>query len=274
MNASELTFGIEIETTVPASYSVGGYHSTEQAAGLPAGWKATSDSSIRASRGRRGCEFVSPVLKGADGVRQVIEVARQLNAMGAKVNESCGFHIHVGFDVTNRVALDRLVKLVGHFETAIFASTGTKRRERSNWCRGLRQHASQANATSQASQMRYHVLNLTNLMQGRKPTVEFRAFAGTLNIVKILGYVRMCLALVERACDTRIAADFQPKASYPTTDRKGGPGQSALCRLFYQIGWTKGRVKRTFGDLGADGPSLDSIKKELRRLAKQYDAEV
>jgi hypothetical protein len=62
MDANDLTFGVEIETTIPAGACyVGGYHNGVQVPWLPEGWKAEHDGSIRASRGRVACEFVSPV---------------------------------------------------------------------------------------------------------------------------------------------------------------------------------------------------------------------
>ena len=74
------------------------------------------DGSLRAGRGRKAVEIVSPVLKGADGVRQVLAVVRELNARGATVNKTCGLHVHVGFDKNNRPALERLVTLAANFE--------------------------------------------------------------------------------------------------------------------------------------------------------------
>ena len=53
MNASELTFGIEIETTVPKTtvrrerMTIGSYHCGEQVPYLPQGWTAERDSSLR-----------------------------------------------------------------------------------------------------------------------------------------------------------------------------------------------------------------------------------
>jgi hypothetical protein len=137
MNANDLTFGIEIETHIPrGAFHVGAYHIGAQVPGLPQGWKAMRDGSIAAPAGREGCEFVSPVLKGEAGIAQVIEVVARLNAMGAKVNASTGFHVHVGWG-GDEAALARLVTLVANFETAIYASTGTKSREQGRWCRGI-----------------------------------------------------------------------------------------------------------------------------------------
>jgi Putative amidoligase enzyme len=107
-----ITFGVEIETTIPATayISIGGYHN-----GLPvtealhngrrlvapqfngAAWRAERDGSIQVRLpGHTPCEFVSPVLKGQAGVRHLLEFVDFLTAIGAHVNPSCGLHVHVG----------------------------------------------------------------------------------------------------------------------------------------------------------------------------------
>lgn len=273
MDANELTFGVEIETTIPRnSVAVGGYYNPTQleAAGFPAGWQAKSDGSIQAGRGRVGCEFVSPVLCGAAGVASVLAMVKKLNEIGAKVNVSTGLHIHVGWNGDAK-ALKRLITLVANFEKAIYASTGTKSRETGTYCRGIARYGSADNQGLTGS--RYHVLNLTNLRPGGKNTVEFRAFAGTLNATKIIGYVRLCLGLVERAHKAKRITNWAAKPVKDSSPiHRNGAGQTALTRLFYQLGWVKGRTQHTFGDVTTDGaPTPEQIRKELMRLAKQYD---
>jgi hypothetical protein len=53
---------------------------------------------------------------------------------------------------------------------------------------------------------RYHLLNLTHLAAG-KNRIEFRAFAGTLNKTKVVGYLMMVLGLAELAMNTKRCAD-------------------------------------------------------------------
>lgn len=276
MNANDLTFGVEFETTIPrdAIPAIGSYRQGASVPWLPAGWKAKSDCSIVAGRGRIGCEFVSPVLRGPEGLRQVIEVVRALEAHGARVNRSTGFHVHVGWPGDAK-ALDRLVQLVANFEKAIFATTGTKSRERGRWCGGLQRYGCGELARQYSSSIRYHVLNLTNLSMGRFQTVEFRAFSGTLNERKVASYIRLCLGLVERALKAKRRTNFtakQPVASSPI--KRKGDGATELCRLFYQLGWIKGRTQYTYGDVSCDGaPSIKESKDELMRLARKYDSE-
>jgi hypothetical protein len=107
-----------------------------------------------------------------------------------------------------------------------------------------------------------------------KPTVEFRAFAATLNPVKLAAYVRICVGLVERALKAHKKTNWSaktPKESSPI--HRNGEGQTEVTRLFYQIGWIRGRTDYIYGALLGDGiPDLVVCKKELMRLAKKYDS--
>lgn len=268
MNASELTFGVEIETTIPAgTMMVGSYHGDTQAAGLPSGWTAQYDGSTWAGASRVACEFVSPVLRGAEGLRQVVEVVAMLNRLGAKVNASCGLHVHVGFDRRDEANIAKLKTLVANYETAIFATTGTKARERSRYCRPIQPYG---RADRMMHSDRYQSLNLVST----RPTVEFRPFAGTLNAAKIVGHVWMCLGLVEQSINQKRIGKWTPKAVAETSPiNRGGIGITALTRWFYNAGWTKGRSKRVFGVIeGAGIPALGSVKRTLIKMARKYDS--
>ena len=196
MNVEDMTFGIEIETTIPMdSIPVGPHGHGYPVATMP-GWLADADPSIRTTPGYKKCEFVSPVFKGTEGLKQLLRDLETIKGFGAKVNGSCGLHIHVGIDKTNAKLVEKLRTLVANFEKAIFASTGTKSREMGRWCAGLQRYGSADAARRTNDYCRYQVLNFNT---GNKPTVEFRAFGATLNAKKISGHVKMCVALVERA---------------------------------------------------------------------------
>ena len=286
MNASDLTFGVEIETTAGAAATaaglqVGGYHSGRQVPYLPAGWKASSDSSIRATPGRFGAEIVSPVLKGIEGLRQVAQVIATLKAKGHEVNETCGVHVHIGWTTNDASTLARLVTIVAYLEAGLFAVTGTKSRERGHhgrsYCKGIKQHGTAATAQRQASGDRYHILNLTNLAMGTRNTVEFRVFSGSLNATKILAWIQIALGIVERAHTTKRSPDFAPTA--PTGGwKKAGPGQSETERLIGYLAWAPGTAKihggKSFGWI-ADDTLLDrkTAMNTLRTMAAKYDAQ-
>ena len=279
MNANELTFGVEFEVTLPReTVEVGSYSQGRQIAGLPEGWVAKHDGSIRAGRGREGVEIVSPVLKGADGIRQIKTVCEWMTEKRATVNRSTGFHVHVGWS-GDEDALLRLAFLAANHEKALYATTGTKMRERNYYCRPVQTSADYIARfkQGQGGQVadRYHLLNLTNLRPGGKQTVEFRCFAGTINLSKVLGHLRLCLGIVEKAITSKRMAPWLAKKPVESSPiHRSGEGQTELTRLFYALGWTKGRQPTAFGDVNAENcPTIAKCKKKLMEMARKYDGQ-
>jgi hypothetical protein len=263
----ELTFGIEIECVLPAgTVECGGYHTGRAIPGLPTGWNAQHDASINANSTpaapKQGAEIVSPILTGADGIRQVIEVCRWLESVGAKVNQSCGFHVHIGWAGTG-AQLTKLVRLVSKNERGIFAATGTKQREQSHYCRPIcsdNRYRALANGMRVRMTERYFSLNLTNLRRGGKKTVEFRAFAGTTSVVKVLAYVQLCLGLVEKAMavSTEVEMDCPPNS-----------GVKAARLLLAELGWGNCTNYGLINEPTA--PTAIDLAFEIGRLAQKYD---
>lgn len=279
MNVNEIAFGIEFETTIPNTDTtpIGPYHCGTQVPWLPTGWKAERDGSIQTTvPNHKGCEFISPKLKGAAGLSEVIAALEQINARGARVNPSCGLHITVSWD-GDSAALARLISLVGNHEKAIWASTGTKSRERSRFTKQVKHYGNADSAKARCEGDRYHLLNLTHLACGQN-RIEFRAFAGTTSAIKVIAYVQMVLGLVELALNTSRQAewDYSQKAGTKSSWDRNGAGQTELNRMFYRLGWTKGKVKgnKIYGELKNESfqPDWTAIKTELNRLAAKYDA--
>lgn len=282
MNACDLTFGVEIETVAPDSavqnegLRIGPYRHGIQVPYLPTGWTAEHDSSINNSAGGYKCEIVSPVLRGAEGLAEVAEVLRTLEAKGHRVNASTGVHVHIGWgrDLPSE-ALARLVTIVAYVEKGLYAITGTKSRERGIYCGGVRKYGNHQDAKTHIDQRRYHTLNLTNLARGTKDTVEFRCWSGSLNATKVVGWIQVCLGLVERALTGKRMPKWNPgplKGGW----KKAGEGQSEAERLMGYLAWGKGYARihngRQYGWI-ADCVSQDEVKAEFRRLAKKYDAQ-
>lgn len=287
IGAEGITFGVEIETTIPTgSIRVDSYYGRNRYT-VPTRiaptfeghyWSPKTDSSIRVrSNNRVACEFVSPVLRGAAGLANVVETVRNVQALGGKVNESCGVHIHVGFPTHNKRALKRLMYLVANYEKALYASTGTARRERGGWCNSLRNLQPLAdhigrNGVRNCNVSRYHTLNLVNMSAGRFDAVEFRVFSGSLNPLKIAAWVQLCIGLVQLALNGRRCVKWTAKAPGAQYGPNAGTGERELNRLFYALGWCAGRGG-VYGRLGAlDGEySNEACKRTLRGLAKKRD---
>jgi hypothetical protein len=267
----ELTFGVEFEVYLPSEHRInlGSYHHGVPVPGLPEGWTAESDGSLTTSppAGHYGAEIVSPVLSGEDGARQVIAVLKWLNERGARVTRSCGFHVHVGWKGT-RQQLRKLVRLFARHERAFYASTGTRSRENGTYCRpilndpwygqlGYNPERVRLNRVS-----RYHSLNVANVGKRGKSTVEFRVFAGTTNVVKVLAYASMALGLVAHALDE--ATEEPPGLA----SSRAASGCAALAELLGLLQWHT-RQPALAGP--ADLPSTMDMAFELGRLAQKYD---
>jgi len=283
MNANETRWGIEIETTLPQSDTtpIGGYHRGLPLAWLPAGWKAERDSSIRPQvPGRKGCEFVSPRLRGYQGLDEVMQAVDAIRARGARVNHTTGIHVTIEFN-GDAAALARLISLVANHEKGIYASTGTKRRERNTYSKKIKPYGNRDDAKNRCEADRYHLLNLTHLARGRN-RVEFRAFASSLNKTKIAGYIMMCLGLVELALASSRCSSWDYTKRIGTRscwDRPGAmEGETELNRLFYRLGWTRGWYKganrdKRYGELrgSEQTPDWKTIKRKLLDMARKYD---
>jgi hypothetical protein len=297
--ANELTFGIEIETTIPTSQpvNIGAYHRGAANSWLPTGWTVQRDCSIRPAYGYRGIEVVSPILRGADGLKQIEQVMTALNERGCKTNRSCGTHVHIG---TSRRGTQRalwaanVINLVGQHETALYAASGTKNRERGQWCRPVTTNRSysyeaisadlrRAGASEaltrymrDARMSRYSVLNLNHIHT--RSTVEFRCFSGTLSATKAKAWVSMTIAICEKALLAKRAPRFKKPTTSDVTYRGKGAGQKALKRFEYLTGWVLGRKDckaLTVEALGSmeSNEALKAYRTELKRLVKKYDAE-
>ncbi|MFZ5833014.1 MAG: amidoligase family protein, partial [Planctomycetota bacterium] len=232
--------------------------------------------SIDTRHGGHACEIVSPVLRGAEGLAQVAEVLETLKEKGHRTNASCGIHIHIGWRRDwSSDALARLITIVAYVERGLYAITGTKARERGPFCGGVRKYGNEKDAKPNLDRNRYHALNLTSLARGTRDTVEFRVFSGSLNPLKVIGWIQVCLGLVERALVGKRTPKWNPG---PLSGgwKKAGPGQSEVERLMGYLAWGAGYARvhggRQFGWIATE-VTQDAVKAEFRRLAKKYDTQ-
>ncbi|MFM8571733.1 MAG: amidoligase family protein [Pirellula sp.] len=89
-----------------------------------------------------------PQAQGIEGVRQIENAIDQINARGGRVNSSCGLHVTISWH-GDAAALARLISLVGNHERAIYASTGTRKREQMMYAKRIKQYGNKDNAKSQ-----------------------------------------------------------------------------------------------------------------------------
>lgn len=164
-------------------------------------WKIVSDASLT---GNNTFELVSPILKGETGINELKTVCRVLNECGAKVNKSCGTHVHfdaVGFDIETwkRIYLNYF-----RLENTIDGFMPRSRRE-NTYCKALRNitnFESKINGCSNLNEIasvfgssRYFKINPVSY--SRHNTCEFRQHSGTIEFEKIGNWIIFLNNLVE-----------------------------------------------------------------------------
>lgn len=206
-----LQFGVELELFFPQSV-------TEEhvASVIPEGWIVKKEESIKCCQdGECQCtplEVVSPILKGSDGLSAIRATCALLEPLKPNVNKTTGLHVHVG-TVCGTWEVDHLRAIAVNFmrlEPAFDALVPPSRRGNDNLHirsltdlprgneRLLRTTSSQSSLVLLANPGdRQYKLNLHALDKHR--TVEFRQPAGCSDPKKIVGYVCLFLAFVERS---------------------------------------------------------------------------
>lgn len=176
-------------------------------------WSIVSDSSIRAESAREKCELVTPILHW-DDIETLQEIVRELRHAGAKVNETCGLHIHIGANGLTAQNIRVLVNTVAGRED-IFCRALKVHQRRRNYCRPTNErflrelnekkpatldelktiwYGDSGNHTFHYDPTRYTILNLHALFT--KGTIEFRIFNASLHAGEVKAAIQFSAALV------------------------------------------------------------------------------
>jgi len=254
------TFGVEIECFNLSpdilawkmnenKLKVGGYEISESVCSMLhlrnrdnySAWDIGDDGSIR---GRDSVEIRSPILRGESGLKEIEKVCAILNDIGAKVNNSCGLHVHVGIKNSKRkFSVDQIIKLMEVYEDNSKNTDRWLRRARrtghSTYARSVKdllQTVKKKTRTSMQTQYdpmtgqyryatsevpvsppknlnelarmgeHFHRVNFSAYQE--HGTVEFRQHHGTLNAREITNWIRFLLNHVE---NSRAAAKLEKR---------------------------------------------------------------
>ena len=217
-------------------------------------WKVMGDASIRTERGgTRGqytgeaCELVTPICTYED-IPVLQECVRTLRKAGAKVNGSCGIHIHVDAGNHTAQSLKNLVFLMKAKQDLIFRAVGTQSRRLARWCEpidadlvdNIRRvpgkdldrdklegiwygtYAPGESRDRHYNSSRYHALNLHSTWQ--RGSVEFRLFEASLHAGEIRAWLNLCLAMSAQAI-------AQKRTSPEVLDNGGNDKYAMRCWL-------------------------------------------
>jgi hypothetical protein len=171
----------------------------------PSNWKIVTDGSVHGNSGEE-FEVVSPILSGQDGLDQVRKVATALAGAGAKVNKTCGLHVHVDAQDLSGADIINCVKRYAANESAIDGFMPKSRRAANNtYCQPMTYVAGLLERTALTSTARmvagitssnrYYKLNLCAFV--RHGTLEFRQHSGTVEAHKMINWIIFCVNFVE-----------------------------------------------------------------------------
>lgn len=203
----ELKFGVEIEffgcryrTVIQALNFVGiactyeGYTHT-----VMSSWKLVTDSSVNGfcTGVDGGLELVSPILYGDEGLAELEKVYDVLNIIGAKVDRTCGTHVHFDIADLNVNQIKSVYNLTCKYEDVIDMMLPESRRE-NEYCQGLtNSQLKKINKCTTLSELnevggkeeigRYVKVNFASYI--KYGTIEFRQHEGTTEFEKIKAWI-------------------------------------------------------------------------------------
>ncbi len=168
------------------------------------GWRLVGDGSIRTDFGGRGVEYNSPPMMG-DAFLNAITKGVKCFAANSRVNQSCGFHVHVNWSDYDRLQKANIQNFTIAMEELLFALQPPSRAG-NNYCRKWGRSCPVSKPDKIFSSEKYmgvnfsHAENPTNVLRagdGSYGTIEFRMGGGTRNTSKILKWSEFCIRLVE-----------------------------------------------------------------------------
>lgn len=200
-------------------------------------WKVVSDSSIRRESRRGGSrnaayavEFVSPICRYED-IGTIQEIIRKLRTAGAKVNSSCGIHIHIDASPHDVKTLRNIVNIMAAKEDLLYKALKVNVFREHYCAKADTRFLDELNAKRPSSmsdfehiwyngrsgrnyhydESRYHGLNLHSVFS--KGTIEFRLFNSTLHAGEIKSYIQLCMAISHQALVQKSASRIKTQSS-------------------------------------------------------------
>lgn len=208
-------------------------------------WHFEKDTSVRGKGHTRcGAELISPILRGIEGLVQVYNAFRFLNAIeGIDIDKTCGMHVHHGVNPAyySCKQLQQLVRIVHHYEDLFYMLIPGDRRN-AETCRPMEidvkaflnvcdgdhgthtcrikdlwyslQNRFDANGGGNAryDRTRYHGLNLHSYWY--RSTIEFRYHSALLkNVDEAIQWIIFTQFLIEMSQDYIPDIYYYPEAN-------------------------------------------------------------
>lgn len=166
-----------------------------------------TDGSVNHGNGEEGSEF-RICLKREEIKEMLPQIMQAIKELGAKVNTSCGLHVHLDQRHQKDSAevaktFQKLVRSLGLLYTVV-----PKSRRKNTYCKRNRE----ANLEKAIHGERYKAVNCT--AYHRHKTLEVRLFGGTLEATKIINWIETLYAIAEGETILRCPKTFDTALKY------------------------------------------------------------
>ena len=196
-------------------------------------WKVVTDASVKDDV-REGFELVSPPLIGRDGLVSISSVYEAAKKLGATVNSTCGFHVHINAENMSLSHLSSISHCFLALENAfdLLMNNVDRRGNMNVYCQSNSYHlyhssptqsppsnkqrcklfqevrsmeelvclVNQSDLKKRNHGNRYRKLNLTNLVRKDRPfnTIEFRQHGGVTSFEEAQAWIYLLLVFCQR----------------------------------------------------------------------------
>jgi hypothetical protein len=158
-------------------------------------WKVVADGSLGTRyQGGHTAEVVSPILNVTD-FEQLRKVTNALKSAGARVNATCGTHVHIGGFNLEPSKVHRSAQFWNMCAGFTDALVSHSRRGDTRWAQRLNTTDMTRIQRGDFGDLdRYKSFNVVPI--NRLGTIEFRQHQGTLNATKLWAWADYCQAMV------------------------------------------------------------------------------
>ena len=205
---TRITFGLELECLTE------NYKEVLNCENILKNWKITQDASVK-----KGVEIISPVLSyDQESIKELKYVCEMLARNNFSVDSTCGGHVHLGFDyfedineyaifLTLYSRIENLLYIIGNrsgtttrdgfSEFATFLNDDTLNIVNNINYAKFNSMDSYVHLIKDTQYNKYFGLNLTNIGNKEKNTIEFRFPNGELDFNEIIHNVKLFAKLFE-----------------------------------------------------------------------------
>lgn len=291
-----MTIGIELEAVGKDKRGTQNGILLRRMRNLIGGYTAKRDTSLHGADKGEGVEVISPVMTKKDDLETIPMITEMMKRNGLTTNDTCGGHIHIGADYLDSVeAWKNFFEITKNCETILYKISNPEGSKTRN---GIETYAKpyskdidikktvnllseddldnfieefKSVEKKEEGYDRRYGINLTNINNLSKNTIEFRLFNGTLEHEEVFNNIKLCTRLVEVAKqlgDIEIAMKNNKPLTYQQTKLlnarqnlgKSGDSEKHLAESFLEMMFPNEFEKAVYSRRYYNAPDTEFIR--------------